>query len=142
MPTIINKQTEAATPSSRSTKTTMNARSKISMSSSKSKSARPPNKKSSSNRSVKANTTTVVVSNIIRPLKKPRVAEAKEIVDVDAEEETKNQNPGKSDKKKRKSNNDDDDDTSVAKAPPQKGKDSSISRATKVHGIRTTKIMH
>ena len=46
--------------------------------------------KSSSNRSVKANTTTFVVSNGIRPLKKPRVAEAKEIVGVEAEEETPN----------------------------------------------------
>ena len=61
---------------------------------------------------------------------------------MDAEEETTNQNPGKSDKKKRKRNNYDDDGTSVAKAPPKQGKDSNISRATKVHGIRTTKITH
>ena len=88
MPTIINNLSETAPPSTHSNKPKTNARSKISTSSSKSKSARPPNNNSSSNRSVKSNTTTVIVSNEIRPLKKPRVAEAKEIVDVDAEEET------------------------------------------------------
>ena len=66
----------------------------------------------------------------------------KEIVDVDAEKETTNQSPGKSDKKKSKRNNDDDDGTSLAKAPPKQGKDSNIARATKVHGIRKTKITH
>ena len=52
------------------------------------------------------------------------------------------QNPGKSDKKKSKRNNDYDDGASVAKSPPGQGKDSNIALATKVHGIRKTKITH